>query len=364
MRSLELLDVFLLTKYHANHPQADELLPYPLHYKSRDSEIVISPLFFYALKSLIKEITWVDINVKHDQFKNELNFFRYDVILYINKEVKEEIPATIGFNSLSTQEELIEHLKANPNKPIQIETIPYDYMSQLIDQMNTRNNEGLKQHLKMLSEQEQTERFNFAAYLLNINLDQYETFVHYHSYRPQRYLKMLVVPKGGTENLIRPVDKQHLDNIHLYCREPFSPWLQKFCFEHIKLNVKKHVMAWVNPSVYIWVEKWPQTSNGKLDKKKLSLPLKIEQHMGSILSQLQKIWLNITGDNALIAEEFWVHGVSSLSMYYFLATINETFHLNLSYHEFHHYNTMEKVADYIEIQLGSQAAETGIKQEQ
>ena len=110
------------------------------------------------------------------------------------------------------------------------------------------------------------------------------------------------------------------------------------------------MVSWVNPSVYIWIEKWPLSINGKLDKKKLQLPLsnRPEVLSSNTLQKLQDIWRNITGDNALIDKEFWVHGISSLCMYFFLATINETFFVNINYHEFREYNTLDKLANYIE----------------
>lgn len=107
----------------------------------------------------------------------------------------------------------------------------------------------------------------------------------------------------------------------------------------------------MHPSAYVWIEKWPFSINGKLDKKKLNLPLKANvdnQGNLSTLEQLKIIWQNITGDDAIVEKEFWVHGVSSLCMYFFLATINETFPVNINYHEFRDYNTLIKLANYID----------------
>lgn len=66
---------------------------------------------------------------------------------------------------------------------------------------------------------------------------------------------------------------------------------------------------------------------------------------------MQIIWQNITGDDALVDKEFWVHGVSSLCMYFFLATINETFPVNINYHEFRDYNTLVKLSNYIDLSI-------------
>lgn len=352
VRSLELLDIYLAIKHSCHHPNDTEICPSSLFYKSRDSEIVLSPLFFFALKQQFKRISWVDINVKHGCYPNELNYFRYDVVIHIDKEVQQIECQSVAFHTFQ-ETNRIEWLKNQKGKTILIHNIPYDYLSALCENLPLHINPYLNNLLKNTTLVLEQIKKETILSLLNNKFDGFETFIQYQHNAPQSHLQMLLIPLSRTKSLIRPIEKEKYDSFHAYCREPFSPWLQKFCFEHIKMNVRKHVMAWVNPSIYIWVEQWPQTINGKLDRKKLQLPTAYlpNQDNGSVLSQIKNIWLNITGDHALITEEFWTHGVSSLSMYYFLATINETFHLHLTYHEFHQYNTMEKVATHIELLL-------------
>ncbi|RMX18764.1 amino acid adenylation domain-containing protein [Legionella jordanis] len=347
VRSLELLEVFLSIKHACHHPEKNEVCPSHLYYKSRDAEIVLSPLFFYALKEQFKRISWVDINVKHGDYSNELNYFRYDVILHIEKEVTQVDCEVWGFNEVNSHENL-QSLTRDKTKPVKIKNIPYNYFENLCKKLNVHETSYLNNLLIHTSLDEKKKAL--VSSMIHDQFEGFNKFIHYHPHAPQNYLEMLLIPALNKTTLIRPMEKEKVDSFYAHCREPFSPWLQKFCFDHIKMHVKKHVMTWVNPSIYIWVEKWPQTINGKLDKKKLSLPgaYTYDHDKGSVLAQLKQMWLNITGDNALISEEFWTHGISSLSMYYFLATINETFHLHMTYHEFHQHNTMEKVAVYIE----------------
>lgn len=346
VRSLELLELYLAMKHSCHHPHETEVYPPQLFYKSRDSEIVISPFFFYALKQQFKRISWVDINVKHGQYLNELNYFRYDVVLHIEKPVKEIDCLVVSFNEFHGLKALEKELK----QPVLIQNIPYDYFSLLSAQLGIQSSVYLAQLLKAINYGgEQLDKEKVHSLIGNAS-EKWDQFIHYQPASPRRYLQMLLTPRTQEPYLIRPTEKERYDSIHAHCREPFSPWLQKFCVEHIKMNVKKHIMSWVNPSIYIWVEQWPQTINGKLDRKQLQLPSTYhpEKDQGSVLSQLRHLWLNITGDHALIGEEFWTHGVSSLSMYFFLASINETFHLHLTYPEFHQYNTMKRLAERIE----------------
>lgn len=351
VRSLELMDVYLLEKIRANSVSNDDLNSHlnSFYYKSRDAEIVLSPLFFYTLKNVIKGISHVDISVKHGSYKNELNYFRYDVVLHINKPILHRPFVTIAFDDTLDENKLMDVIKANPEDSVLIQNIPNLYTQELI---NTIDKE-IPNHVSFYRP-EQKLRLNHTIkhqveWLIGFEKTTHEKFVLYDDVNPVNALTIHLHPKSN-QKITRYLDTNRYSNYRAYCREPFNPWLQKFCFDHVKLKVSQHVLSWVNPSVYIWIEKWPLTMNGKLDKKKLQLPANIEVDPSetSILKQLQSIWRNITGDNALVDKEFWVHGVSSLCMYFFLASINEKFLVNINYHEFHEYNTLEKLATYLE----------------
>ena len=351
VRSLELMDVYLLEKIRANSitPEDLQFNLSSFYYKSRDTEIVLSPDFFHALKKDIKEITQVDICVKHGNYKNELNYFRYDVILHIKKPIMQTSPLSILYSSSLNNQTLQEVTRLNPNKPIIVNHIPNVFLHDLI---NTINKEI--PHHTPPGRAEQDIYFNDETKsqiesLIHFKPKTYEHFVLYDELNPLFALKIYLYPKSK-DHITRCLQTTVYKGYRSYCREPFNPWLQKFCFDHIKLKVSQHVVSWVNPSVYIWIEKWPLSINGKLDKKKLQLPVNIENNLSdlSTINQLQTMWRNITGDNALVDKEFWVHGVSSLCMYFFLATINEIFLVNINYHEFRDYNTLSKLANYID----------------
>lgn len=354
MRSLELMEVYLLEKIRTNYTDEADLVSHlsSFYYKSRDTEIVLSPKFFYALKSLIPSISFVDIAVKHGNCKNELNYFRYDVVLHINKHVSHRPVVKLLFEDILNKDSLLNIIQSNCNDSIIIKSIPNVYIQDMLKIIDKEIPNHPLSNMVQKIDIDNEAKHKIEA-LLNFETSTHEKFILYDETNPLINLEMHLYPKA--KELIRHIDTNEYYNYRAYCREPFNPWLQKFCFDHIKLKIKQHILSWVSPSVYIWIEKWPLTINGKLDKKKLQLPVNIEIDPSetNTLKQLQNIWRNITGDNALVDKEFWVHGVSSLSMYFFLATINETFLVNINYHEFHGYNTLEKLSNYIEQLLKS-----------
>ncbi|HYO99702.1 MAG TPA: amino acid adenylation domain-containing protein, partial [Pyrinomonadaceae bacterium] len=56
-----------------------------------EPELVIDPAFFIALKQRLPEINHVEINLKRGRFQNELNRFRYDVILHVGAATQPEV---------------------------------------------------------------------------------------------------------------------------------------------------------------------------------------------------------------------------------------------------------------------------------
>lgn len=347
VRSLELLDIYLLEKMRVNSKSKNDfhLNLSSFYYKSRDTEIVLSPKFFYALKNIIKEISQVDISVKHGKYQNELNYFRYDVILHIDKPVHYQPLTTIQYIPSLTNKTVQQIINSNPNDSISIRSIPNIYIQSLLQAFDSEVLLSLIGQEVCFSDETRVQ----IGSLIDLETESHEKFITYDETDPINTITIRLYPKASSHKLIRSLDLNEYENYRAYCREPFNPWLQKFCFDHIRLKISQHVVSWVNPSVYVWIEKWPVSINGKLDKKKLSLPVNIENSSPEkgILEQLQNMWRNITGDNALIDKEFWVHGVSSLCMYFFLATINETFLVNINYHEFRDYNTLDKLANYI-----------------
>lgn len=351
VRSIELLDVYYLEKIRVNHVNGNDIESElsAFYYKSRDSEIALSPRFFFVLKTLIKGISHIDVNVKHGIYNNELNYFRYDVVIHVGKHILYESPEELVFHSLLREKSLLAKIQSFSEIPIIIKKIPNIYVEDILAKIDTEIPDHPLHHRDRLRDTESESRSK-ALELLNIELTGREAFLFYDKSNPLNSLEMHIYPIMP-DVIVRCLDVEEYGDYRAYCKEPFNPWIQKFCFEHIKLKIKQHLLSWVNPSVYVWVEKWPVTINGKLDKKKLLLPINIklsEQGEKNTLSRLETIWRNITGDNALADKEFWVHGVSSLCMYFFLATINETFQVNINYHEFHSYNTLEKISKYID----------------
>ena len=365
VRSLELMDICFLEKIRRKNQEKKSLDPNlgAFYYKCRDSEIVLSPKFFYALKNRFNEISHVDISVKNGVHKNELNYFRYDVILHIKKTIHYQSPTTILYSPLLTVDNLKSTITLSLTRPIVIKKIPNTYIQEFIDVINAEipHYHALSSHkLEICSEE-----VNNINAITHLDFTTHNKFIFYGDSSPINTVDMHLYPREKKQ-LVRCADDSLVkDSYRNYCREPFNPWLQKYCFDRIKSKICKNIVSWVYPSVYIWVERWPVSINGKLDKRKLTLPSHENIQFTAkenTLEKLQIIWKNITGNYAVSNEEFWVHGVSSLCMYFFLATINETFPVKINYNEFRNYDNLTKLANYIDAMMASSCDEYSFKE--
>ncbi len=337
IRSLELMEVFLIKKNKKS-----------VYYKSRDSEILLSPYFFRALKKEIPEISHIDIAVKHGIYENELNYFRYDAILHINKPVIFRDPIIIlydhNFNSLSFENSIRMH----PESPFILKKIPNLAILKMIESLAKQNPLLIKNDLpglrRISTSENDLQNINF---ILHRNFETHEKLIQYDQENPLLEMEVYFYPKAS--KIVRCLTNEVNHSYRLYCREPFSPWLQELCFDKIKRRVAQQLISWIRPSVYSWVERWPLTSNGKIDKKRLDLTKLGEKNNDdkTILGKIQKVWENTTGSHCKVNEDFKAHGPSSLYMYFFLATINEMCEINLGYQELERYNTPFKLAHYI-----------------
>jgi amino acid adenylation domain-containing protein len=350
IRSLELLEVFLLQKHIYNKNSTHTFDSF--YYKLRESEIVVSPQFFLALTKEIPAISHVDISVKHGVHKNELNYFRYDAILHINKTVQYRTPIVIDYEE-NIGDERLNELTKNKDRPVIIKHIPNVFVIETMNEFQKVFPDFLRNFSVSYPKNGVKALKNSTIdSVLNYKLDTHEKFIIYGSQDPLQDLEMHLCPKIDDGKLRYILDMNYLD-LRCTSREPFNAWVQKFYFDRIKAHVNRSLISWITPSVYIWVEKWPVTINGKLDKKRLTLPVEIETNhdLSNTLINLKSIWRGISGDHLEVDKDFSAQGISSLYVHFLLATINEKFGINISYRELCRHDTPRKLAKYMDVLL-------------
>jgi len=89
VRNLTNIEQFYQSVILYQHPDLNKtLLQLNIEDKfNKERELLVAPQYFYSLAHKHSQISLVDIKLKEGTFYNEMNVFRYDVVLHINKEI-------------------------------------------------------------------------------------------------------------------------------------------------------------------------------------------------------------------------------------------------------------------------------------
>ncbi|MDF1882138.1 amino acid adenylation domain-containing protein [Sulfurimonas sp. MAG313] len=230
--------------------------------KISEEELFVDPSYFVLLKDKFKAIKDIKIHLKHELDDNEMNNFRFDVILDIDKE-------NIEINS---REVILNHYEFGLG----------DTLSSIKDYINTSNDVVVKisniPNKKLIQEksisdlrQSREEKRDDALYVnelyKSLQKDSFDFEIS-----PSENNKYFDV-------LINKTDKE----ISFYSYQAVSEYSHKltnnsslsnmFLIDDIKEKLERYLPAYMIPSRIKMIESFPLTPNGKIDKKAL---LKLE----------------------------------------------------------------------------------------
>jgi amino acid adenylation domain-containing protein len=98
VRNYDLIEEFYKEIY--KHKGIQITLEDSVRYASKEKELLISPSYFYDLQTKHRDISHVEILTKNGKFKNEMNEFRYDVVLHIRDNNQISINANTNSKKL------------------------------------------------------------------------------------------------------------------------------------------------------------------------------------------------------------------------------------------------------------------------
>ena len=335
VRHKDLMDLLLVEKSTKN-PGLSEV---DLYLKSRDGELLASPKFFLLLKEKFNRISHVDINIKTGETKNELNLYRFDVFIHVDKPIEYKKSEKINCHELLTySRSKIEQLVKNKKYPIIIEKISSPIFSKLLDiDMNNVTPYVANYILRYIpspsSRDEYNKIFGLIKFIKGVCKN---VFVEYgiDSYTE---IQLKIYPEDSSV-LIRDEPlalqlNQSGDMLYEFIREPYDPGEFQKLVVKIREVTSRQLYDYMQPVKYNWIEKWPTTVNKKVDKKALTSQTQVQDmtNYDSNTKKLIDLWEKITGNRANIDQNFGSLGVSSLYFYYFTSEINRTFDINLEF---------------------------------
>ncbi|WP_299497293.1 non-ribosomal peptide synthetase [uncultured Shewanella sp.] len=308
VRDYALIEAFHLSvlKYQSNGSSKEELVEKARAAARRDKELLISPEYFSFLKKKCDRISRVQILPKRGQYHNEMNRFRYDVIIHVgNKCTSDENPFVLpewkrqkwskgmsldlllssGFNNIC--------LDGYPDK-----RVSYEFNLLLGDKLDL-------QSIKTVDE-----LYDLAV------LNGYFLSIH----------KSTESAVSDRLHLLFTKSKKTFDTAEISTslrsesKLSNTPYVGTSQYEtELRSFLQGILPDYIVPSLFVEVDEFPLTINGKLDRKSLPKPNLIESNnyvppRNYIEEELCDIWASILGlESVGIDDNFFRIGGDSIS---------------------------------------------------
>lgn len=316
-------------------------------FSRRDKELLISPDYFIYLKTINENISSVEVMPKLGQANHEMNLYRYDAILYIDKNrtraqnQEEIIVDDSNFTKvLNLEEYLAKTLNNKENKNEKRKVLYIKYPNRRI----------IKDYIECQSLYNNTLDINLDCKILFI--DKIMELVHSKNHKIKflldlqdpLYFNMIIYSDMGNDkeryfNYLPKIQtvRSEFSNNPLFSSLQLSNQFSEELRDYLSHKLPEYMI----PEYYIQLEKLPLTVNGKLDKNVLPEPdfinhdnftpprNEIESKMCQILAEV----LGLKFDQVGIRDDFFKLGGNSILAIRLAAKIN------------HQYQSHLKVAD-------------------
>lgn len=344
---------------------------------SEESALVLDPQFFYLLPKLFPRIRSVEIQLKRGVYQNELNRFRYDVILHVADEGTEKKShgkcCFLNWSEIKNLDNLKKALADHPQELCYVQDIPnlriikdlqavehlkhtspkqllVDFKKQLSDLSNQGaiSPEELWQlesslpYLVKISWSRSNKQECFDALFIPNNIDNKEI-----------ELSALFYPQGQPQEITHAYLQQ-------YVNQPTSVQSKSNLLFNLRKYLRDFLPDYMMPANFVFLDTFPMTVSGKIDLNALPAPEHkrpdLEQPYvsprNSIEEKLTSLWGELLEINGVgINDNLFELGGHSLLLTQIMALVFESYKVQLSLAEFFNQPTIATMAEMIQTEL-------------
>lgn len=234
--------------------------------KLQEHELLISPTYFNNISDKLHRISNVDIKIKLGDGDNELMRYRYDVVIHVGSTTQKQ--AEINWQSWKDTDTLRQILMADESKLVGVHSVPNDRVTGAVDLVRDMKHWPATKKLdsKLFSQYTHSD-----ASLLN-EIEEITKALNYQvsatwSQTRSQHLDFIFwqgePPVVNAHAEYRYNQHTNLTNISKLCAG-LSSDLNQFLAEHLP--------EFMLPDIYVFMEQFPLTPNGKVDRKALPTP--------------------------------------------------------------------------------------------
>lgn len=332
----------------------------------KEEELSVDPEFFYNLPSVIPAITSVDVQIRGGNYLNEGTKCHYDIWMYVGDTAPAIAPSAIElqWNASADAQWLRGQLKSHPNQVIGVKNIPNSRLSRdfaLLQLINQSEDQAEIKALKNRMQSVPQSGFNPSdLWFIGEELG-YKTHVRWSVDGSDGCVEAVFIPEGLDAVPEKPKTAQTF-SVKKNDRE-IEEAVQVLSFpEHQikrwKSTLQVQLPDYMVPTFYIALNRFPLSTNGKIDKAKLPSPELAMQTAASenykapstrTEQRLQEIWTKFLAvEQISVTSNFFELGGHSLIAVKIMLEIEKEIGTRLPISSLFEYSTIEKLAKVIE----------------
>ncbi|NEO74604.1 phosphopantetheine-binding protein, partial [Moorena sp. SIO3H5] len=332
----------------------------------QEKELLVSPDLFITLKEKHPEITHVQMRLQRGTEHNELNKYRYSVLLHIEAQPGKIITPTVESGAGMSYEKIEAYLQQKQPESICFSGIVNGRLANEVDLLELLSQPEAKQNVQQLRQLLESKAVNGIdperLYELSANLGYSLELCWSAQEAPELMDGVFVRSELAKEGIVlTPLTQKSVvaGNWHNYGNNPLSSQLRNQLIPELREYLESRLPEYMVPSGLMVLSQLPLTPNGKVDRKalpELDVASSVSTEYVAPQTQTQKvlaeIWAEVLGiEQVGIHDNFFDLGGHSLMATQVVSRVRQTFGMELLLQSLFKYPNVATLAEEIETML-------------
>jgi len=311
---------------------------------NRDRELVLDPKLFTALTTRFERITRVEIKPKRGGYINELNCFRYDVILHLDQGQVGVEPPWQAWQPEVNPVEAFYQIKVGEKSGLYFRDVANSRVSEAALITDSLCKSPQNNTVEQFQDETLTRVFEEGIdpeQWWQLESDEIEVDISWARGALNGCYDVVVRKRNSTETAIDWGANEELSvNWSQYANVPVGLKLNDELLAHLKEQISSRLPNYMVPSAFVFVDALPLTVHGKIDRDALPAPeysksVVHNKPMADEHSPTEEIlistWKQVLGLKQLgIKDDFFAVGGHSLLATQVISRVNKIFNVELS----------------------------------